>query len=582
MAKSELQLLVHGKDIAESTPFIEYKGVEIRKIHKTDNPNYLFIDLNIHENTVPGKFIIGFKNNGTEIHSYSYELRQRVKNSASRKGFGRQDVIYLLMPDRFANGDPANDDMPGMKEKSNRENPDGRHGGDIKGIVNHLDYIAELGFTALWINPLVENNNPKYSYHGYAITDFYKIDPRYGTNDEYIELVNSCHQKGIKVIMDMIFNHSSLYHWLIQDLPEEDWIHQYPEFTRTNYRASCVVDPYVSDYDKEKMVAGWFDQHMPDLDQRNVFLSNYLIQNSIWWIEMAGLDGIRVDTQPYPYKEFITQWGKRIFEEYPDFNVVGEAWLREEAFTAYFQKDSWNVDQYNSNLPCVTDFPMHFALEKAFHERDGWTEGLARLYYVLAHDFLYADPFNTLIFPDNHDLTRFFTLLGENQDKFRMGIAFILTTRGIPMIYYGTEILMTGNEHQGHGYIRQDFPGGWRGDEINVFERKGLTNDQSKALDYMTKLLNWRKNCSAIHTGKLKQFVPENELYVYFKFTEDDCVMIILNNSDTENKSLNTNRFQECMNGYSSARNIITDEIISDLEMLEVPKKSALILELSK
>ncbi|MCD4665807.1 MAG: cyclomaltodextrinase C-terminal domain-containing protein, partial [Bacteroidales bacterium] len=487
-----------------------------------------------------------------------------------------------VMPDRFSNGEPANDNMPGMLEKADRSNPDGRHGGDIKGIINNLDYIDNLGVTAVWFNPMVENNNPDYSYHGYAITDFYKIDPRFGTNEDYLNLVNECHSKDLKVIMDMVFNHCSVHNWFIKDLPKESWIHRLPGFTKSNFRGSVIPDPYASDYDKDKMLTGWLDNHMAGLDQRNLFLSNYLIHNTIWWIEFAGIDGIRIDTQPYLYKEFISEWSRRIFQEYPGFNVVGETWLQKEAITAYFQKDAFNSDGYNSGIPSVTDFPMYYAINKAFNEGEGWTEGLARLYYVLAQDFLYHNPENNLVFCDNHDLDRFYSSVGEDLNKWKMGMAFLLTTRGIPMIYYGTEILMSGKENEGHGFIREDFPGGWPEDEVNAFTSEGRTAEQREAFNYVKKILNWRKTSDAIHNGKLKHFVPENEIYVYYQYTENDCVMVAINNSDNEMKAIKTDRFAEIMRDYNYAENIISGEIINYLDALTLPPKSALILELKK
>ncbi|MCB0805684.1 MAG: cyclomaltodextrinase C-terminal domain-containing protein, partial [Bacteroidales bacterium] len=487
-----------------------------------------------------------------------------------------------LMPDRFANGDPSNDSHSGMLEKANRANLNGRHGGDIKGISNHLNYISDLGFTTLWINPLVENNNPEYSYHGYAITDFYKIDPRYGTNEDYVNLVSQAHNKNLKVVMDMVFNHCSIYHWFIEDLPFENWIHQFDEFTRSNFRASTIVDPHASDGDRDKMLTGWFDQHMADLDQRNGFLSDYLIQNTIWWIEYAGIDGIRVDTQPYSYKEFISDWAKAVFEEYPDFSIVGEAWLQEEAFTAYFQADADNPDGYNSHIPSVTDFPMRNVLNEAFNESNSWTGGLAKIYYVLAQDNIYPDAGNNLIFLDNHDLDRYYTSVKLDFRKWKMGVGALLTLRGIPSVYYGTELLMTGKEHDGHGHIRMDFPGGWVSDTRNAFEKAGRTEAEQKAYTYMKKLLNWRKTNEAVIKGTTKQFVPDGDTYVYFRCYPGKNVMVAMNNNENEMKALQTERFAECLEGYTWAENVITGEKVHYLDAITVAPKSILILELKK
>ncbi len=582
MANPDLQLLVYGSDISAATPEINYSGVNIIRVNKVENPNYLFIDITILDEAQPGFFDIMFKVGNRLIPPYSFELKKRKEGSAERKGFDRSDAIYLIMPDRFSNGDESNDNIPAMFEKADRSNPNGRHGGDIKGITNHLDYIKELGFTTIWANPLVENNNPEYSYHGYAITDFYNIDPRFGTNKDYVNLVDECHKRNLKIIMDMIFNHCSIHNWLIKDLPAEDWIHQFPEFTSSNFRASTITDPYASDFDRTRMLTGWFDTHMADLDQRNELLSNYLIQNTIWWIEYSGIDGIRVDTQPYSYKEFISEWSRAVFTEYPNFNIVGEAWLQKESITAYFQKDADNIDGYNSNIPCTTDFPMYFAINNAFNEKDSWIEGLARLYYVLTQDFLYSHPENNLVFCDNHDLNRFYTSLHEDFNKWKMGITFLLTTRGIPMVYYGTEILMTGEESKGHGFIRKDFPGGWADDNSNAFTTEGRTAKQNDAFKYLQNLLQWRQKSEVIHTGLFKHFVPENDTYVYFRYNKDDCILVAFNNSPNEMKAIKTDRFAECMKDYKYAINIITGENINYLDALTLPPKSTVVLELKK
>jgi len=582
MVGVNLQIMIYGSDISDFEPEINYNGVDLKEVLLVENPNYLFLNLSIAPEVQAGSFDILFKSGDEVIETVNYELKERKAGSASRKGFGKTDVIYLLMPDRFANGDTENDNMPGMLEQANRSNPDGRHGGDIIGISNHLDYISELGFTALWINPLLENNNPEYSYHGYAITDFYNIDPRYGSNQDYFDLVDQCHEKGLKVVNDMIFNHCSVHNWLIKDLPDESWVHQFPEFTRSNFRAPTIPDPHASDYDRTKMLTGWFDGHMADLDQRNELLAAYLIQNTIWWIEVSGIDGIRVDTQPYPYKEFVSEWARSVFNEYPEFNIVGEAWLQKESITAYFQKDANNKDGYNSYIPSVTDFPLRNAITAAFNEQDGWVEGLSRLYYVLAQDFLYDAPENNLIFCDNHDLTRFYSTQGENFDKWKMGITFLLTTRGIPMVYYGTEILMSGEEHKGHGHIRKDFPGGWPDDDLNSFISEGRDARQNEAYNYMRKLLNWRKNSNVIHNGSLKHYIPDDNVYVYFRYDEDESVLVIFNNSKNEVKALNTNKFNESLGPYNYAQNVITGEIVNYTEVLTLSPKSVTILELKK
>lgn len=581
MKHPELQLLVYGKDIAHTDVALEYQGVVLRRKIAVENPNYLFLDLELAPDVKPGNFEIAFIRDRETVFTYTYQILEREPGSASREGFDAGDVIYLLMPDRFANGDPANDNMPGMLEKADRNNPGGRHGGDMAGIRKNLDYIRNLGMTALWINPLCENNNPAWSYHGYAITDFYKIDPRFGTNEDYVALVKEAREKGLKVIMDMIFNHCGINHWFINDLPMNNWIHQFPEFTRSNFRAEAITDPHASEYDRNKMLQGWFDTNMPDLDQRNPLVTEYLIQNSIWWIEYAGLSGIRLDTQPYPYKEMIAEWGKRVLNEYPDFNIVGEAWLNREGMNAYYQKDAIVGDGYNSFLPSITDFSMHGAMARAFTENDGWSEGMARLYYVLAQDFLWADPSKNLIFLDNHDVNRYFNSVGNDLNALKMALSFLLTTRGIPQIYYGTELLMDGSEHKGHGEIRKDFPGGWPGDAMNAFTPEGRTADQNEIIGYMQRLLKFRQHSLPVTKGKLLQFIPSDGLYVYFRQYEDQTVMVVLNNSKSA-KKLNMPQYAEALKDYATATDVMSLQKLSLSKGIECQPRSAMVLELSR
>ncbi len=579
MTDPHLQLLICGTGAGNTLPRIHGRGVILDSIIRVENPNYLFLDLTIPKDTRAGWFTIDLYEQDSLKASWQYELRDRRAGSASRKGFDASDVIYLLMPDRFANGDSTNDNVPGMFESCDRSNPDGRHGGDLLGVSRHLDDIIQLGATALWMNPFVENNNPSYSYHGYAISDFYQTDPRIGTNEQFAELVQECHQKGLKVIMDQILNHASNKHWLILDPPSPAWIHTFNEFTRTNYRASALMDPYASEYDRILMLTGWFDTHMPDLNQYDPLLLNYFIQNSIWWVEFTDLDGIRLDTQPYPYKEAVAAWSKRIMNEYPDFNIVGEAWLQQEALTAYFQKDSPTPDGYNSFMPAVTDFPRYYALTAALNEKESYTGGMSRLYLTLVHDYLYADPYNKLIFCDNHDLSRFFSVMGEDIRKFKMGLTYLMTTTGIPMIYYGTEILMTGFENQGHGFIRKDYPGGWASDSLDAFTKEGRTAEQNEAYTFLQTLLKWRQGKEVIHSGKMVHFVPENGIYVYFRMNDHDTVMVILNNEEKE-QTLQTSRFAECIGRRGQGKDPITQKKLDDISSIVVPAKSAMILEL--
>jgi len=581
MENPNLQLLVYGTNISATDVTLNYPGVEIKHVIKVANPNYLFIDLVISKQTKPGKAIFHFSSNNKDVSTYSYEFFNRTPNSKYRQGFNSSDAIYLIMPDRFANGDTKNDDMPGMLEKADRNAPYGRHGGDLKGINTNIDYIKELGVTALWLNPVQENNQPESSYHGYAITDFYKIDARLGTNEDFKSLTETCSKQGIKMIMDMVFNHCGHHHWWMSDLPSNDWLNQFPEFTRSNYRLSTVAVSYASKADLNITTRGWFDNSMPDMNLQNPLMANYLIQNSIWWIEYAGLSGIRMDTYPYPDKMAMVEWNKRVMTEYPNFNIVGEAWISTPAKLCYWQKDFLNKDGFNSELKSLMDFPMMEALKSALNEGEGWDSGLQKLYDVLADDYLYPSPQNMVVFPENHDIGRFMYFVNGDINKYKMAMAFVSTVRGIPQFYYGTEILMTGNGFDGHSHIREDFPGGWQGDTRNAFTNKGRTSVENEAHDYLMKLLNYRKSSNELANGKLLHFLPQNNVYVYFRYTNNKAVMVILNNSETDAKKLDTNRFNEIMANYTRGTNILTGEKLTNLSTIEITPKSATLIELS-
>lgn len=576
-----LQIMIYGKNIGMTTPAITSTGVILKHVNRLENPNYLFLDIILSKNALPGQFPITFLKDGKKVAEYTYQLRKRAEGSSARKGFDASDVIYLIMPDRFSNGNRENDNIDGYLEKMNRSNPDGRHGGDIQGIMDHLDYIKALGATTIWINPLLENNMAKYSYHGYSITDYYKIDPRFGNNYDYVSLSNAVHQKGMKLIMDMVFNHCGSNHWWMEDLPAKDWLNQFPEFTRSSYRSSTVSDPYRSSYDSIRFVKGWFDRSMPDLNQHNPFLARYLIQNSIWWIEFANLDGIRQDTYPYSYKDFMSEWDKEVLAEYPDFNIVGECWNAYPDGIAYWQKDALNRDHFNSHLPSVFDFAMYDALKMAFKENDGWSTGISKLYEILSRDFSYADPSHIVVFADSHDADRYLETQDQDVRKLKMAMAFILTTRGIPMIYYGTEVLMTTEkETNGDGYKRADFPGGWKNDSINGFTGKNLSSSQSDMKKYLERLLNWRKDKKVIHSGKLTQFVPEDGVYVYFRHNENETVMVALNNNENSSKTLDRKRYSEFLDHFTSGKDVISGQNYNDLSNITIQPKSAVIIEL--
>ncbi|MBN1951304.1 MAG: glycoside hydrolase family 13 protein [Bacteroidales bacterium] len=575
-----LQLIVYGDDIASAEVSLKSDQMTIMEVHKAENPDYLFLDLKIFPGAKAGKYPLIFKK-GRERIQVDYELLIRANQTDLYQGLNSSDAIYLLMPDRFANGSPANDNQEGMLENANRENPNGRHGGDIEGIRQHLGYMADMGFTALWINPVIENNRPAYSYHGYGITDFYQTDSRYGTNEEYRQLAQEAHDKGLKLIMDMVFNHCDTTQYTVADPPFADWVNQWETFTRSNFRGEVKADPYAANSDITRMSRGWFDTFMADLNQDNPFLMTYLIQNSIWWIEYLGLDAIRMDTYAYPEKGGMAKWAATIKRLYPNFTILGEVWLQKTAHTAYWQAREDNFDGYNSHIPVVTDFPLHYAVYQGLNENEGWTEGLRRMYYVLSEDFLYDDPMNLVVFPDNHDVSRYYTLVKENLDHYKLGLAFLLTVPRIPQIYYGTEILMTGEEHTGHGYIRQDFPGGWEGDTINAFTGEGLAADQLEAQAYLKKLLNWRRTNPVVQQGQFRHFIPENNTYVYFRYTDTGSLMVILNASD-KLQTLQMERFREGWGGYSEGKDILTGKTHTLTTELTVPAKTPLILELKK
>ncbi len=578
MENEHLQLLVHANDIGFTTPKMGYEGITLKKTVKVDNPNYLFLNMDISDEAKAGSFNIRFEKDGDTKYEYTYQLRSREENSRKREGFNNSDIIYLLMPDRFANGNPDNDSHADMLEKADRSNPDGRHGGDLQGIMDHLDYFNRLGVTSIWLNPFLENNQEAYTYHGYATSNFYKVDPRLGSNKKFKQLVDKAHLKGLKVIQDMIFNHCGSGHWWMDDLPMESWIHQFPEYTSSNYRASTAVDPHASKHDLKKMKNGWFDKNMPDLNQKNDLLARYLIQNSIWWIEYAGIDGIRMDTQPYPDEDFMAQWAKEVMKEYPDFSIVGEAWIEYPAMVAYYQGGKENFDGYDSHLSHVFDFPGQYAVSSAFNEPNGWNTGVAKLYDNLAHDFLYPRPNDLVVFADNHDLSRLYSTYNENLDKVKMALTYVLTTRGVPSLLYGTEILMEGHEHAGHGKMRKDFPGGWNDDNRNAFTEEGRSEKENEIFNHIKTLAEYRTSSKVMQTGELTQFIPENGTYVYFRHNKKKTVMVVFNNTD-EGKNLNTNRFKEIMDGYSVGLDVLNDEVIT-VDNIKLAPRSAKVVEL--
>lgn len=580
MHNPELQIMFYGKNIAQYEASVS-NNVVIKNVVKTENPNYIFITIDT-KNIPASDFVFSFKNKNKVAFTKKYTLKARRKNSAQRKSFDSSDLIYLIMPDRFANGNPNNDTDKSLNEKADRSLPGGRHGGDIEGIIKHLDYLEELGVTAIWSTPLCEDNDKVHSYHTYGQSDVYKIDPRYGTNEEYVRLSAELKKRNMKLIKDYVTNHWGAEHWMYKDLPTYDWIHQFPGFSQSNYRMTTQFDTNASAIDAKNCMDGWFVPSMPDLNQSNPLVLNYLIQNAIWWIEYADLDGFRVDTYSYNDKIGIAKWTKAITDEYPYFNIVGEVWMHDQAQMSYWQKDSpiSAIQSYNSYLPSVMDFTLHDAFGNVFNEdKATWNDGMIKVYDNFANDFLYPNVNNLLTFVENHDTGRFNHIYKNDFRKYQMAMALIATVRGIPQIYYGSEIGMAGDKGKGDADIRQDFPGGWTGDKNNAFTKAGRTEEQAKFFDFSSKLFQWRKGKSVIHSGKMTHYIPEDNVYVYFRYNDNETVMVIINNA-AQPKTFKTARFQENIKDFTSGKDVLTGKSINVKEDITIEEKSALILEL--
>lgn len=578
LKNKNFQLLVHADKISEWQPQIQSKDLVLKKVNRSDNPNYLFLDIQILPSAKAGTYTFTFSRKN-EKQSFNYELKQLSYPLTGAKGFGQEDVIYLIMPDRFANGNPNNDAVEGCIELPARNEPSGRHGGDLAGIEQNLPYLKDLGITALWLNPVLENNQPHYSYHGYAFTDLYKIDPRFGNLQDYKKLIKTCHNQGLKMVQDMVANHIGSKHWWMDDKPASDWFHPSGDpFKPTNFRIEAVMDPNGSKADHHQMVDGWFDTHMADLNQRNPFLANYLIQNSIWWIAETGIDGIRMDTYPYNDKEFMSRWCTAILKEFPQFGLVGEIWMEQPSFVSYFTEGTPNLDGYVGKLPSATDFPVYFGINKALVESGGWESGLNRLYITLSQDFVYKNASRNMIFLDNHDLTRFFTYQKEDFDRFNQGIALLLTLRGVPQWYYGTEILMTGDGSE-HPQVRKDFPGGWPSDVVNCFETKGRVGKVDSAFNFCRKLLQWRKGSKAIQKGKFTQYLPEKNVYAYFRMFENEKVFVIVNGNE-QPADLKLDRLKESLGKTKNGKDVVSGKTVDLTQpFLTLPAKGVLVLE---
>lgn len=579
MKNPELQIMLYGKNIATSAVSVTGKNIVLKETVRQDSPNYLFLYLDLTD--APAQTFNIVLTQGKKKTAVPYELKQRVRKGSDIQGFTSEDVLYLIMPDRFANGNPGNDIVEGMLEKKiDRNDPFARHGGDLAGIANHLDYIADLGVTAIWLNPTQENDMPDGSYHGYAITDYYQIDRRFGTNEEFKTLVDQAHSKGLKVVMDMIFNHCGSENYLFRDKPSKEWFNFHSEYVQTSFKTASVMDVHASQYEKKIATDGWFTQVMPDLNQRNRHVARYLIQSSIWWIEYAGINGIRQDTHPYTDYDFMSQWCKEVLEEYPYFNIVGETWLNTNVLVSYWQKDSKLAAPKNSNLPTVMDFPLQGLMNQAFDEETTeWAGGLYKLYDYQTQDLVYANPMNLLTFLDNHDTSRFATTdeKAENLTRYKQAITFLLTTRGIPQIYYGTEILMTGDKGKGDGDLRKDFPGGWQDDTTENFTANGRTAMQNEAFDFTRKLLNWRKGNEVLGKGTLKHYSIQNGTYVYERKYNGRSVVVMMNGTG-QAQTLNLTPYREIL-PQAEAKDFLSGRTVTLGETLELQPREILLLE---
>lgn len=581
MKNPSVQLMVYGDNISRNNVKINYSGVKITNIHKVENPNYLFIDLKIDISAFPGTMKIQL--NDTCLN---YKLSSRNKSPNRNQGISSKDLIYLIMPDRFANGDYGNDNVVGMNEDSmNRDSMYYRHGGDIQGIIDHLDYIKDIGMTTIWCTPEIENNQFVTSYHGYSATDHYKIDPRLGSNDLYKKFVAECHRREMKVIKDLVHNHVGSEYWILKDLPMKDWIHDWDVYTTSTYNCEPVIDPYSSEKDRTKTLNGWLHTSMPDLNEENPFVQKYLTQNSIWWLEFAGVDAIRLDTYFYNNQDYMIDWATKVKSEFPDVTIFAETWVKGISNQAFFNGGNTVSRGIDSKIDGITDFQFRESLLKMINqEPTEWKNKLTPnismnpVYSTLACDFIYKNPANNIAFLDNHDLSRIFSVLDKNINKLKTAITVLLTTNRIPQLYYGTEIGITGLCNP-DGLVRKDFPGGWYGDKKNKFLKTDRNEVENELYNYIRKLANYRRNSTVLQTGKMMQYFPSDNIYVYFRYNENETVMIVVNPNAYE-VELNANDYDERTSGFSKAINIITEQEFSNISKLHISAKEAVIFEL--
>ena len=596
--KTDLQLLVQGAGISEYDVTIEGgKGVSVEKINKAESPNYLFVDVNVAPNAAPGTYYIVFSKDGQSF-KYPYEIAAREEGSAERKSFTTADMIYLIMPDRFANGDASNDSTDDTAEDANRANPHGRHGGDIQGGIDHLDYISELGATYIWTTPFLEDIDPRGSYHGYAASDYYHIDSRFGSNELYKELVEKAREKGLGIIMDIVPNHCSYVHWWMEDLPFQDWIHQFDTYTGTNVAFSTNMDPNASSKDLYIQESGWFVPTMVDMNLDNPYVLQYFIQWGVWWIEYSGLNGFRVDTYPYNEKNPAAEWCKAIMNEYPNFNIVGECWTSSIPQLAYWQGGNANKDGFDSHLPSIMDFPLHDALRDALDEDyGGWGAGMSKVYDILSHDFVYHDLSKMLIFPGNHDTARIGDCVRKDPRALKLAMTMMATMRGIPQIFAGDELMFvsaTPHNIGDHPGLRVDFPGGWEGDPVDLFTDEGrqaqthntdgIAVEKGQAADlfnYVSRLFQWRKTADVIHNGKTVHFMTRDNTYAYFRYNDDAVVFVYINNN-LEAVNIPWSYYSEINEGLTGGVDVLTGEPFEVSDATVVAPKTALVVEFSR
>jgi neopullulanase len=559
------------------------KDVKITKINKVENKHYLFVDIEINKLAKPQKFDFVFTLvDSKESFPIPFTLNKRRQGNGYlfAQGVTAKDFMYLILPDRFSNGDVSNDKVAGMKDQSlRRDTVFNRHGGDLKGIQNHLDYLNDLGVTALWLNPVIENDMPDRTEHGYAFTNHYKIEPRLGGDVGYQNLIDATHAKGMKIIQDAVYNHVGLYHFFIQDMPMKDWVHEWPAYTNTTYKDQVIFDPYASTKDKQQMINGWFTKQMPDLNQNNPYVANFLIEHAIWTVENFGIDGWRIDTYAYNDLAFMNNCNKALMAEYPNLTLFGETWVHGVPNQSYFCENNYNIP-IKSNLQAVTDFQTLWGITDALTKDFGWSDGVNNLYTTLAQDFVYKDPTRNVIFLDNHDMARFYSTVGENVDKYKTALTWLLTSRGVPQIYYGDELATTGTTSPNDGYVRLDFAGGWPTDTINKFNISGRTVNDQAIFTHIYKLANYRRASPALTTGKFMQFLPEEGVYVYFRYTDKQTVMIVMNTAKEE-KIIDFTKYAERTNGFSNYKDIFTKSI-SPIKNMTIGSYKAAVMELMK